>query len=430
MDTEALLAGWRGRNLIVDSTSQAELAAHLDCRPRTFYVGFDPTADSLHVGSLMPLLAARRLQLAGHRPIVLVGGGTGLIGDPSGKAGERTLSDPDRVAACVAALKKQVSRLIDFAGGEGGAVLVDNHEWLGRLDAVTFLRDTGKHFSVSMMLGKDSVRSRIERDGGGISFTEFSYMILQAYDYLMLRRHHGCTLQIGGSDQWGNITAGIDLVRRVMGEKVHGLTLPLVTRSDGLKFGKTEGGTVWLDPVRTSPYEMYQFWLGCSDEDVLKFLAYFTFLPLAAIGEIGRDTLRNPGRRSGQKTLADEVTRLVHGDAGLAEARRITEAFFNGAVEQLSEPELTHAVRGAPHHVRSADQCLKLSDALVLAQLVPSRSRARELINARSVTVNGIVAGDPEGLVRAGDALYGKFSVIRRGRKTFHIIVWSNRVPA
>lgn len=426
MTANELMAEFKARQLVLACTPEDELVKHLNFPPRTFYVGFDPTADSLHVGSLMPLIATRRLQLFGHRPIVLVGGGTGLIGDPSGKIGERILSTPDQVAACSRSLKQQVSRFVDFDSGKRSALLVDNYEWLSKLDAIAFLRDIGKHFSVNMMLGKDSVKSRIDRDGVGISFTEFSYMILQAYDYLMLYQNHGSTLQIGGSDQWGNITAGIELIRRALGKKVHGLTLPLVAKSDGTKFGKTESGTIWLDPVKTSPYEMYQFWLGSSDDDVAKFLAYFTFLSNGAIADLIHETEQHPERRLGQQALAEEVTRLVHGEASLQEARRITHAFFHGSLERLTESEFAHAVRSAPHSVRPIGQgSLAICDALVLAKLAPSRTRARELVGSRSITVNGVVADDANALILPENALFGRFSLIRRGRKSFFVIVWN-----
>lgn len=422
-----LIAQWKVRNLFLDSTPESELVEHLSSVPRTFYVGFDPTAESLHIGSLMPLVATRRLQLAGHRPIVLVGGGTGLIGDPSGKVGERTLNAPATVAACSISLKRQISRFIEFDAGHRAALLVDNYEWLSQLEALTFLRDIGKHFSVNAMLGKESVKSRIERDGDGISFTEFSYMILQAYDYLMLYKRYGTSLQIGGSDQWGNITAGIELIRRALGVKVHGLTLPLVSKSDGTKFGKTESGTIWLDPHKTSPYEMYQFWLGSSDRDVARFLAYFTFLPMEEIADLNRETEQHPERRVAQQALANEVTRLVHGEGSRQEADRITNAFFHGDLEQLSASELTHAVRSAPHHVRhSAEGGMSISDALVVAKLAPSRTRARELVDSRCVTVNGVIAADSSTMILPENALFGKFSLIRRGKKSFFVIVWKD----
>src|SRR5262249_55693374 len=281
----------QSRGLIADITNGEELDRHLSdpATPRTMYVGFDPTADSLHIGSLLPLLTLRRAQIAGHRPIVLVGGGTGLIGDPSGKAGERALNPVDQVAAWAERLKGQVRPLLDFEGLRA-AIVVDNYEWLSRLQVISFLRDIGKHFPLGAMIGRESVRSRMGRSEVGISYTEFSYQILQAFDFMALSDQHDCTVQLGGSDQWGNITAGIELIRRMRGRVAYGLTLPLVTKDDGTKFGKTETGTVWLDPVRTSAYEMFQFWLNTADADVVRFLKYFTFLSLEEIETLGRRT--------------------------------------------------------------------------------------------------------------------------------------------
>src|SRR5437762_13284839 len=289
-----LLCDLQGRELIADVTTPDELDAYLLSGRRTAYVGFDPTADSLHVGSLLPLLALRRLQMAGHRPIVLIGGGTGLIGDPSGKAGERALSEQAQVAAWTERLKAQVSRLLDFGTGPTDAQLLDNYAWLAKLDVLDFLRDIGKEFSIGAMIAKESVRARMGRTDAGLSYTEFSYQILQAYDFLRLFQDHRCSMQIGGSDQWGNITAGIDLIRRKTGEAAYGLTLPLVMKADGTKFGKTEAGTIWLDASKTSPYEMYQFWLNTSDDDVISYLKYFSFCSLERIGELAGATKTAP----------------------------------------------------------------------------------------------------------------------------------------
>src|SRR5437016_1193213 len=313
----SVLPEFQRRGIVADVTSPGELDAHLAQASRTVYVGFDPTADSLHVGSLVPLLGLRRFQLAGHRPIVLVGGGTGLIGDPAGKAGERALNPEEHVAAFAQRLKAQVRPFLDFDRGAHAAVLVDNYEWLSRLEVIPFLRDIGKHFGVGAMVARESVRARL---GTGISFTEFTYQVLQAYDFLALHERHGCTIQMGGSDQWGNITAGTELIRKVRGADAFGLTLPLVTKSDGSKFGKTETGTVWLDPARTSAYEMYQFWLNTTDRDVVGFLKFFTFLPLERIGELAEATRTAPERRQAQRVLAREATALVHGQDGAREA--------------------------------------------------------------------------------------------------------------
>src|SRR5512132_3328915 len=333
MPRSGLLMDLEARELIQDIASPEELDAHFADPAgamRTVYVGFDPTADSLHVGSLLPLLALRRVQLAGHRPIVLVGGGTGLIGDPSGKTGERTLNPKDQVAAWAERLKGQVRPFLDFDRGRNGAVLADNYEWLSQLDLISFLRDIGKHFAVGAMIARESVRARMGRTDGGISYTEFSYQALQAYDFMNLLQHYDCTVQFGGSDQWGNITAGIDLIRRITGRAAYGLTLPLVTKTDGTKFGKTESGTIWLDAAKTSAYEMYQFWLNTADADVVRFLRYFTFLTAEAIESLKGQTEHAPEKRESQRVLAREVTGLVHGDAAVREADAISAALFSG----------------------------------------------------------------------------------------------------
>jgi tyrosyl-tRNA synthetase len=371
-----ILKDFEQRELLADVTAPAEFAAHLAEAPRTIYVGFDPTADSLHVGSLVPLLGLRRFQLAGHRPIVLVGGGTGLIGDPAGKTGERALTPQEQVAAAAARLKEQVKPFLDFDRGPHAARLVDNYEWLSKLEVIPFLRDIGKHFGVGAMVARESVRTRI---GTGISFTEFSYQVLQAYDFLALHERHGCTAQMGGSDQWGNITAGTELIRKVRGAAAYGLTLPLVTKSDGSKFGKTEAGTVWLDPGRTSAYEMYQFWLNTPDADVVRFLKTFTFLPIEDIAGLARQVTEAPDKREAQRVLAREVTRLVHGDQGLRAAEARTAALFGGAGD----------VSGSPDAVLQADAPLPVWRVLKDAGLVSSASEARRLIQQGGVEVDG-----------------------------------------
>lgn len=417
-----LLSDFRARDLIADITDPDEFAAHLAAAPRTMYVGFDPTADSLHIGSLLPLLALRRVQLAGHRPVVLVGGGTGLIGDPSGKSGERALNPTDIVRAWADRLKAQVGRFVDFDGG--AAILADNYDWLGSLDLISFLRDIGKHFPLGAMLAKESVKARLGRaESAGLSFTEFSYQVLQAYDFLSLLRQHDCTAQLGGRDQWGNITAGIELIRRVEGRTAYGLTLPLVTKDDGTKFGKTETGTVWLDPSKTSPYEMYQFWLNTADADVIRFLKYFTFLPLAEIAEQTEATKRAPEKREAQRVLAREVTRLVHGDAQLREAEQITAALFDNDIASLSEEQLRHAFAGAPQTVVDArGGSVALSDLLVQTGLAESKRRSRELIAAGGVTVNGRRMEGTDPSVSPAMALYGRYLVLRKGKKTYHVV--------
>ena len=373
---------FRARGLIADASQG--WSEHLAAGSRTLYVGFDPTADSLHVGSLLPLLALRRAQLAGHRPIVLVGGGTGLIGDPSGKAGERALNPKDVVREWAERLKQQVSPFLDFDGGGASAVLTDNYEWIADLDVLTLLRDVGKHFSMGAMLAKESVKARLQT---GISYTEFSYQVLQAYDFLCLLRRYGCTVQMGGSDQWGNITAGIDLIRRVDGRAAFGLTLPLVTKSDGSKFGKTESGTIWLDPKRTSAYEMYQFWLNTADRDVAGFLRYFTFLPPERIAELVRATEASPERREGQRVLAREVTELVHGAEAVREAERSAAAVFERGAEH--EPEAGPPDEAAlPEAFVHAPEPQFLWAILKEAGIVASASEGRRLITQGGVAVN------------------------------------------
>jgi len=405
-----ILRDFQQRDLVADVTAPAEFAAHLAEAPRLIYVGFDPTADSLHVGNLVPLLGLRRFQLAGHRPIVLVGGGTGLIGDPSGKAGERALSPQEQVAAAAARLKAQVRRFLDFDRGPHAALLVDNYEWLSKLEVIPFMRDIGKHFGVGAMVARESVRARL---GTGISFTEFSYQVLQAYDFLALHERYGCTAQMGGSDQWGNITAGTELIRKVRGAAAYGLTLPLVAKADGTKFGKTESGTVWLDPARTSAYEMYQFWLNTPDSDVVRFLKTFTFLPIEEIEALGRLVAEAPEKREAQRVLAAEVTGLVHGPSAVEEAERISRALFSGDVSALSERDLTEALRTIPStRVPAANGAVLVTEALLATGLASSRRAARELIATGAIQVNGERVRDTAREI-TGRAL------IRKGKTTY-----------
>jgi tyrosyl-tRNA synthetase len=407
------------RGLVVDSTPQDVLAEHLSGGRRSVYIGFDPTADSLHVGNLLGLTLLRRVQLAGHRPIVLVGGGTGLIGDPSGKVGERALNEAGTVKAWAERLKHQVSRFIDFDKGANAALLVDNYEWLSTLSLVPFLRDVGKHFSVPVMLAKDSVKSRLAT---GISYTEFSYQLLQAFDFRELSRRHDCTMQMGGSDQWGNITAGIELIRRMDGVAAFGLTHPLVSKSDGTKFGKSESGTVWLDAERTSPYEMYQFWFNTADADVVRFLKFYTFLPQGVIDELGAATERSPEKRDAQRVLAREVTRLVHGDEALADAEAITASLFSGDVRGLNAAQLRQAFAGAPMTtIARTELGTPLVDVLVRIGLADSKRGSRELITTGAIQINGQRVAGPDAVLPHDAVLPGGFVVLRKGKKTFHI---------
>ena len=377
----SVLADFQQRGLVADVTSPVEFDAHLRQDSRMVYVGFDPTADSLHVGSLVPLLGLRRFQLAGHRPIVLVGGGTGLIGDPAGKAGERTLNAEDFVAACAAQLKAQVRPFLDFDRGPHAALLVDNYEWLSKLAVIPFLRDVGKHFGVGAMIGRESVRARL---GSGISFTEFTYQVLQAYDFLSLHERYGCTVQMGGSDQWGNITAGTELIHKVRGNQAFGLTLPIITKGDGSKFGKSESGNVWLDPARTSPYEMYQFWLNTNDADAVRFLKIFTFLPPPEIDALAARVGEAPEKREAQRALAREVTRLVHGEDGLREAEARTATLFGGGGHGAGEPDAR----------LKTDTPLPVWKVLKDAGFVSSTSEARRLIQQGGVEVDGQKVSD------------------------------------
>ena len=408
-----LLKDFRARGLVADVTHATELDEHLATGVRTVYCGFDPTADSLHVGSLLPLLALRRVQLDGHRPIVLIGGGTGLIGDPSGKAGERVLNPEDQVAAWAQRLKRQVARFVDFAGPHG-ARLLDNYAWLSRLDVVGFLRDVGKEFPVGAMLAREAVKARLGTAGGGLSFTEFSYQIPQAYDFLVLCRDHGCTVQIGGSDQWGNITAGMELIRRKLGVAAYGLTLPLVTKADGTKFGKTETGTVWLEPDKTSPYDLYQFWINTADADVVTFLKYFTFLRLDDIADLEGAVRRAPEKREAQRVLAREVTRLVHGEEAMQRAERDSQKAFGQDLEAVLGDD-PGAVPGAVLPATEAPR--PVWRVLKDARIVSSSSEARRLIQQGGVEVNR------QKVVDIGETLPAGRYVIKVGKRRVHRVV-------
>lgn len=427
---QTVISTLQERELVAQLTGGSELEAHLR-QPRTLYCGFDPTADSLHIGSLVPLLALRRFQLAGHRPIALVGGATGLIGDPSHKAEERQLHTPEVVAGWAERLKAQLARFIDFGPGPTAATLINNLDWFGSMTALDFLRDIGKHFSVNAMIHKEAVRQRIEREETGISFTEFSYALLQSYDFVELYRRYGCTLQIGGSDQWGNITGGIDLVRRLHRTQVHGLTLPLVTKADGTKFGKTESGTVWLDGRKTSPYAFYQFWINTADADVYRFLRLFTFLPVAEIVALERADAARQGRKEAQGVLAREVTLLVHGASALAAVERITAALFGGrGLAALTESDIEQLKQdGVPYH-RFAPTDLQertLAQLMVDMGVVASGRLVRDALARGGVLLNDRALG-PEDNARLVELLTpqggvsGKYYLLQFGKKRHHLI--------
>jgi tyrosyl-tRNA synthetase len=417
----ALLADLEWRGLISEISDPADADRHFLEPGRPAYIGFDPTADSLHVGSLLGLVVLSRIQRAGHRPIVLIGGGTGLIGDPSGKTGERALSPEEQVAAAAERLKAQVQRFLDFGPGSCGALLVNNYDWLAKMDVIGFLRDVGKHFPLGAMLAKESVRARMGRTDAGLSYTEFSYQVLQAYDFLRLFQDRECRVQLGGSDQWGNITAGIELIRRVTGEQAFGMVHPLVTKEDGTKFGKTEVGTVWLDAAKTSPYEMYQFWLNTGDDEVVKFLKYFTFLSREEIAALEAVTAQAPERREAPRILAREVTALVHGEPAMREAETISAAMFGGEVVSLGPAQLEEVCRAIPTVEIGAEEAgaLTVVDFLVRVGAAESKGAARKLLAGGGVTLNGKrVTGGGETL-RATGALHGRFWIIRKGRRSY-----------
>ncbi|MEN9464199.1 MAG: hypothetical protein RL217_380 [Pseudomonadota bacterium] len=427
--TAVLLQDLKARGLINQATADEEFTKHLEAGPVTLYCGFDPTADSLHLGHLVPLLVLTRFQNAGHIPIALVGGATGLIGDPSFKAAERQLNTPDVVAGWAGRIKSQVSQFIKFEGVHNKALVVNNLDWTGGMTVLEFLRDIGKHFSVNAMINKESVQQRLNREGAGISFTEFAYALLQGMDFAELNRRYGCTLQIGGSDQWGNIVGGIDLARRQNSVQCFGLTVPLVTKADGTKFGKTESGAVWLDANKTSPYSFYQFWMNTADADVYKFMRFFTFLSLEQIAQIEAHDATLTGRKTAQGILAEEVTRMVHGQAALDSAKRITEALFSGEVSSLSEQELGQLVQdGLPS---SSLKDLELGDKpfttlLTEAGMVQTGREVKDALGRNAVQVNHMTLGNDdnmrtEQIFIKENALFSRFFLVKLGKKKYHV---------
>jgi tyrosyl-tRNA synthetase len=423
MDPQAFIEELRWRGLVMQMSDEDGLVDYLGSGQRTLYCGFDPTADSLHIGSLVPLLALRRFQQQGHRPLLLLGGATGLIGDPSERADERSLNGSDTVGMWVEALRGQVERFLDFGAADGSAAkIVNNLDWTAGLSVIDFLRDIGKHFSVNSMIQRESVKARLERVDQGISYTEFSYMLLQGMDFLHLAENEDCHLQIGGSDQWGNIVSGIDLIRRQTGGSAYGMTMPLVTKADGTKFGKTATGAIWLDPKKTSPYTFYQFWLNTADPDVGKFLRLFTFLDKQAIGELEALMEEHPERREAHRKLAQEVTTLVHGPEALAAAERITAAMFAGDISSLHEQDLQELYQdGLPSSVCAAGT--GLLTALVDSGLTKSTGEARKLIQGNGIKLNGISVSDPKAELTADEALFQRFYLIRKGKKNYHLMM-------
>ena len=430
---KSVIQDLQSRGLIAQTTDIEALDALLNEQKIALYCGFDPTADSLHIGHLLPVLALRRFQQAGHTPIALVGGATGMIGDPSFKAVERSLNSAETVAGWVESIRNQLTPFLSF-DGDNAAIMANNADWFGSMNCLDFLRDIGKHFSVNAMLNKESVKQRIERDDVGISFTEFAYSLLQGYDFAELNKRHGAVLEIGGSDQWGNITAGIDLTRRLHQKQVFGLTLPLVTKSDGTKFGKTEGGAVWLNAKKTSPYQFYQFWLKVADADVYKFLKYFTFLSIEEIDAIEAKDKASGTKPEAQRILAEEMTRLIHGEAALQAAQRISESLFAEDQSSLTESDFEQlALDGLPAF--EVSDGLNVVEALVKTGLASSNKEARGFVNSKAVLLNGQSAelNNPNHAAERPDDAYlltdahkrfDKYTIVRRGKRNHALLVW------
>ena len=414
---------WRG--LVADCTDAAELGKKI-ASPITLYAGFDPTADSLHVGNLVPLLALRRFQLLGHHPIAVAGGATGMVGDPSGKTQERQLLTKEILDRNIASVKVQLAKLLDFETKQNPARLVDNASWTANVLFLDFLRDIGKHFSVNQMVAKESVRARMEDREAGISYTEFSYMLLQAFDFMVLCRDHHCDLQIGGSDQWGNITAGIDLIRKKLGKAAYGLTLPLITNADGTKFGKTEAGAIWLDPKRTSVYKFYQFWINIDDRDVLRYLKYFTFLSKDEIEPLEKKHTENPGTREAHRALARVVTDLIHGANATTETIRASEILFGGDLKGITESTFNEIVGEVPtkeiEKSKLGNAGVPLIDLLVQVGLCPSKGQARKDIEGGGVNINNVREANIARTVTVSDLLFGKHLLLRKGKKNYVVV--------
>lgn len=410
------------RGLIAQTTDAQALDTLLNEKKITLYCGFDPTADSLHIGHLLPILVLRRFQLAGHTPIALVGGATGMIGDPSFKAQERSLNTLETVQDWVAKIRAQLQPFLSFSG-DNAAIMANNFDWFGSMNCLDFLRDIGKHFSVNAMLNKESVKQRLSRDDVGISFTEFAYALLQGYDFAELYRRHGAVLQIGGSDQWGNITGGIDLSRRLNQATVYGLTLPLVTKADGTKFGKTEGGAVWLSAEKTSPYQFYQFWLKVADADVYKFLKYFTFLSVAEIEAIEASDQASGSKPQAQRILAEEMTRLIHGEEALAAAQRISASLFAEDQSALTESDFQQlSLDGLPAF--PVTESINIVQALTTASLAKSNNEARGFISQGAVMVNGQKIDSADYVFSSDDKRFGHYTILRRGKRNHALLIW------
>ena len=409
------------RGLINQVSNLEGLRKEMNKGKISLYCGFDPTADSLHIGNLMPILTLKRLQIAGHQPIALIGGGTGLIGDPSGKKEERILNPQEIVEKWSQEFKTQLKQFLDFKSKDNPALMVNNYDWLGKIKAIDFLRDIGKYFTVSYMLAKESVKARLE---SGISFTEFNYMVLQAYDFLNLFEKYNCKLQIGGSDQWGNITAGIDLIKKKAGEEVYGLTVPLVAKADGTKFGKTETGTIWLDAKKTTPYQFYQFWINTDDRDVIQYLKYFTFLSKEEIENLEKKIQKNPEERESQKVLANKVTSLVHGGKIAEFAEKISQKLFYNDIKDFSEKELQMVFENIEIISFQGIKEINLIDLLIDAKACFSKRQAREDVQNGIIFINGNSYKDIQQIIKKSDCSFNKYLVIKKGRKNYHFVLW------
>ena len=410
------------RGLVFQTTDEEALVKALTEGQVSYYTGYDPTADSLHLGHLVAILTSRRLQLAGHKPYALVGGATGLIGDPSFKDAERSLQTKETVDGWVTKIQNQLSRFLDFENGDNKAVMVNNYDWFGNVSFIDFLRDVGKYFTVNAMMSKESVKKRIET---GISYTEFAYQIMQGYDFYELNDKYNVTLQIGGSDQWGNMTAGIELLRRKADKTGHVMTVPLITDSTGKKFGKSEGNAVWLDAEKTSPYEMYQFWLNVMDDDAVRFLKIFTFLSLEEIAEIEEEFNAARHERLAQKILAREVVTLVHGEAAYKQALKITEQLFAGNIKSLSAKELKQGLNNVPNYAVQADNNRNIVEILVAAKISPSKRQAREDVQNGAIYINGERIQDLDYTLSDDDKIDNELTVIRRGKKKYFVLDFS-----
>ncbi len=409
------------RGLINQASNLDGLRKEMNKGMISLYCGFDPTADSLHIGHLLPILILKRFQEAGHQPIALVGGGTGLIGDPSGKKEERMLNPQETVEKWSQELKIQLEQFLDFKSKNNPALIANNYDWLGKIKAIDFLRDIGKYFTVSYMLAKESVKARLE---SGISFTEFNYMVLQAYDFLNLFEKYNCKLQIGGSDQWGNITAGIDLIKKKTEKEAYGLTVPLAAKADGAKFGKTETGTIWLDAKKTTPYQFYQFWINTDDRDVIQYLKFFTFLSKQEIEDLEKKVQKNPEKREAQKTLANNITSLIHGEEAIVTAEKISQKLFYDDIKDFSEKELQMIFESSsPITLQNINE-IGLIDLLVEAKVCLSKRQAREDIQNKIIFINGSIYNNAQQTIKKSNSFFDKYLVVKKGKKSYYFVLW------